>query len=134
MKSIEEIKEYLSEVKSAVKSDRYTIALNSKRQANNFLFDNYVIDEAMAKEILLSLKATDFSHTLQNEHKGYENEVLYVFEKTVKLLERYGTSIKDVSLYIKFNKLEDCFVIVISFHEQKYPLEFPYKNKEKGEM
>lgn len=64
MKSIEEIKEYLSEVKSAVKSDRYTIALNSKRQANNFLFDNYVIDEAMAKEILLSLKATDFSHTL----------------------------------------------------------------------
>ena len=30
-------------------------------------------------------------------------------------------------LYIKFNKLENCFVIVISFHEQKYPLTYYFR-------
>ena len=35
--------------------------------------------------------------------------------------------IKTVSLYIKFNKLESCFVIVISFHEQKYPLRYYFR-------
>ena len=34
---------------------------------------------------------------------------------------------KTVSLYIKFNKLENCFVIVISFHEQKYPLTYYFR-------
>lgn len=34
---------------------------------------------------------------------------------------------KMVSLYIKFNKLENYFVIVISFHEQKYPLTYYFK-------
>ena len=46
--------------------------------------------------------------------------------KDVMLLERMGTKEKQVSLYIKFNKLE-CYVIVISFHEQKYPLKYPFK-------
>ena len=34
---------------------------------------------------------------------------------------------KTVSLYIKFNKLDGCFVIVISFHEQKYPLTYYFR-------
>lgn len=34
---------------------------------------------------------------------------------------------KTVSLYIKFNKLENCFVIVISFHEQNYPLTYYFR-------
>ena len=38
-----------------------------------------------------------------------------------------GTEEKTVSLYIKFNKLENCFVIVISFHEQKYPLTYYFR-------
>ena len=46
---------------------------------------------------------------------GYEHENLYVFGKDVTLLERNGTE------EIKFNMLENCFVIVISFHEQKHP-------------
>ena len=79
---------------------------------------DYVIDEAKAKEIILSLTVMDFSEILQNEHKGFEHEKLYVFGKDVTLLERNGTEEKTVSLYIKFNKLENCFVIVISFHEQ----------------
>lgn len=119
-----DIEEYLFEVKKAVKDGKYRIARNFRRQDNMDLFLNYVIDEAKAKEILLSLSASDFSEILQNEHKGYEYEKLYVFGKDVRLLERVGNDEKTVSLYIKFNKLENCFVIVISFHEQKYPLKY----------
>ena len=35
-------------------------------------------------------------------------------------------SIKVLNM-IKFNKLENCFVIVISFHEQKYPLTYYFR-------
>jgi hypothetical protein len=122
-----DIEKYLSEVKVAVRDGRYRIEQNSRRQDNLDLFLNYVIDETKAKEILLGLTAFDFSEILQNEHKGFEHEKLYVFGKDVQLLERMGDSEKTVSLYIKFNKMEDCFVIVISFHEQKYPLKYYFK-------
>lgn len=122
-----DIERYLSEVKEAVGNDRYRLDRNAKRQDNINLFLNYVIDEAKAKEIILSLTVMDFSEILQNEHKGFEHERLYVFGKEITLLERNGTEEKTVSLYIKFNKLENCFVIVISFHEQKYPLTYYFK-------
>lgn len=122
-----DIEQYLSEVKDAVDNNRYRLDRNPKRQDNIDLFLDYVIDEAKAKEIILSLTAMDFSEVLQNEHKGFEHEKLYVFGKDVILLERNGTEEKTVSLYIKFNKLENCFVIVISFHEQKYALTYYFK-------
>ena len=53
--------------------------------------------------------------------------LLYTSGKDVILLERNGTKEKTVSLYIKFNKLDGCFVIVISFHEQKYPLTYYFR-------
>ena len=122
-----DIEKYLSEVKEAVEKDNYRLDRNARRQDNINLFLDYVIDEAKAKEIILSLTAMDFSEILQNEHKGFEHEKLYVFGKDVTLLERNGTEEKTVSLYIKFNKLENCFVIIISFHEQKYPLTYYFR-------
>ena len=125
------IESYLSEVKAAVISNRYRLDRNTKRQDNINLFLDYVIDEQKAKEIILSLNATDFSEILQNHHIGYEHEQLYVFGKDVNLLERIGVKEKKVSLYIKINKLENNFVIVISFHEQKYPLHYYFKQTDK---
>ena len=122
-----DIEQYLSEVKEAVEKDNYRLDRNARRQNNINLFLDYVIDEAKAKEIILSLTAMDFSEILQNEHKGYEHEKLYVFGKDVTLLERNGTEEKTVSLYIKFNKLDNEFVIVISFHEQRHPLTYYFK-------
>lgn len=122
-----DIEQYLSEVREAVENDRYRLDRNTKRQDNINLFLDYIIDEAKTKEIILSLTVMDFSDILPNEHKGYECERLYVFGKDVTLLERSGTEEKTVSLYIKFNKLENSFVIVISFHEQKYPLTYYFK-------
>src|SRR5699024_5935893 len=103
-----DIEQYLFEIKEAVGKDRYRISRNSKRKDNVDLFLDYVIDEARAKEIILSLTAKDFSEILQNEHRGFEHERLYVFGKDVTLLERSGNEEKTVSLYIKFNKLENC--------------------------
>ena len=122
-----DIEAYLSEVKDAVGKDRYRIARNSRRQDNIDLFLDYVIDEAGAREILLSLESIDFSCILQNEHKGFEQERLYVFGKEVSLLERNGTEETVVPLYIKMNNLETGFVIVISFHRQRHPLTYCFQ-------
>lgn len=122
-----DIEQCLDEVKDAVEKDNYRLDRNARRQDNINLFLDYVIDEAKAKDIILSLTVSDFSEILQNKHVGYEHERLYVFGKDVVLLERNGTEEKTVSLYIKFNKLENCFVIVISFHEQKHPLTYYFR-------
>ena len=115
-----EIEKYLLEVKNAIQGNRYRIERNSHRQDNINLFLDYVIDETKAKDILLGLTVTDFS-------KGYEHELLYVFGKDVELLERTGNKSKTVSLYIKFNKMDNCYVIVVSLHEQKYPIRYYFK-------
>lgn len=123
----DEIREYLSEVKAAVKANRYTIAINHNRQENRDLFIDYVLDEVGARDILLSLKVEDFSEIRQNEKEGYEHETLYIFGKDVRLLERFGNTKRLVSLYIKFNRLENRYVIVVSFHEQKFPLTYYFR-------
>lgn len=123
----EEIEEYLSDVKKAVSEDRYRLDRNSRRQDNIDLFINYVIDESKAKDIILSLEVMDFSEIVQNEHVGFKHEMLYIFGKDVQLLERTGTEEVTVSLYIKFNKLENNYVVVISFHEQHYPLNYYFR-------
>lgn len=126
-KSYEEIKRYITEVKSSIKAGKYRIALHEKRQANLDLFKTYIIDEASSKKILMSLTADDFCEALQNEHEGFEAEELYVFAKEVTLLQRFGTKEEKVALYIKFNKLENQFVIVISFHKQVHPLLYAFR-------
>ncbi len=118
---------YLTEVKEAIRKNNYRIERNPRRRDNINLFLDYVIDETTAKDILLGLTATDFSEVRQNEHKGYEHEQLYIFGKDVELLERMGNAVKTVSLYIKFNKLANCYVIVVSLHEQKYPMKYYFK-------
>lgn len=125
--TLNDIEIYLTEVKDAIQKNRYRIEMNSRRQDNRDLFLNYVIDETMARDILLGLTATDFSEILHNEHSGYEHELLYVFGKDVELLERMGNVSKTVSLYIKFNKTDKCYVIVVSLHEQRYPIHYYFK-------
>ena len=125
--TLNDIDIYLADVKDAIQKNRYRIDRNARRQDNINLFIDFVIDETMAKDILLGLTATDFSEILQNEHKGFEHEKLYVFGKDVELLEKIGNESKLVHLYIKINKLANCFVIVISMHEQKYPIKYFFK-------
>ena len=125
--TIADIDEYLEEVKEAIRVGRYRIEMNTNRQDNQDLFIDYIINEEKRKQILLSLTAMDFSDIRHNTHRGFEHELLYVFGKDVKLLQRFGSSEEQVSLYIKFNKLESRYVIVISFHKQNYPLNYMFK-------
>ena len=125
--TIADVEMYLEDVKEAINAGRYRIAMNENRQDNQDLFVDYVISEEQRKQILLSLEAADFSEIKHNTHKGYEHELLYVFGKDVKLLNRFGSEEEQVSLYIKFNKLESLYVIVISFHKQKYPLNYKFR-------
>lgn len=121
------IESFLKDMKKLVSIDQYRIMRGKRRQDNIDLFFDYVMDENCAKSILLSLTPEDFSKVLQNEHIGYEHELLYVFGKEVTLMKRFDSSEDTISLYIKLNRLENNFVIVVSFHIQKYPMEYMFK-------
>lgn len=125
--TIADIEKYLEDVKEAINAGRYRVEMNENRQDNQDLFMDYIVNEEKRKQILLSLTAMDFSEIRHNTHRGYEHELLYVFGKDVKLLRRFGSGEEQVSLYIKFNKLESRYVIVISFHKQKHPLNYKFK-------
>ena len=125
--SVSDVENYLEAVKCAVKARRYRLDMNDKRPDNRKLFQTYSLTEEDAENIILDLNAMDFSDAVPNEHVGYEHETLYIFGKEVLLIERYGTAEKLVPLYIKFNKLDNEFVIVISFHEQRHPLTYYFK-------
>ncbi|MBR3705351.1 MAG: hypothetical protein IKM19_00150 [Firmicutes bacterium] len=98
----EEVKIYLDEVKVAVSDKRYTI---SAREVNHRLFEEYLITEKDAETILLSLCVEDFCKIVPNEDPRYPHE----------------------RLYIKFNKLDGNYTVVISFHKQQYPLKYKFK-------
>lgn len=91
------------------------------------IYIDYVFTEADASNVILSLTAGDFSEAVQNDHLQHPEEILYIFDKDVKLLLRYGGAEELVSLYIKFNKLTSQYLIVISFHEQEYPMTYKFK-------
>ena len=125
--SVSDVENYLEAVKCAVKAHRYRLDMNAKRTDNRKLFDTYLLTMRDAENIILNLNVMDFSDAVPNEHAGFEHETLYIFGKEVLLIERYGTAEKLVPLYIKFNKLDNEFVIVISFHEQRHPLTYYFK-------
>lgn len=119
-----DVEQYLSDVFAAVNAGRYQI---SPRQKNQDIYIDYVFTEDDAKKVILSLTAYDFSDAVQNEHPQHPEEIIYIFGKDINLMPRYGDSEEMVSLYIKFNKLTNQYVIVISFHKQEYPLTYKFK-------
>ena len=119
-----DIEKYLSDVYTAIISGRYQI---SAREKNQDLYIDYVFKEDDAKKVILSLIPEDFSDVVSNEHAQHSEEILYIFGKDISLLPRFGGDEEQVSLYIKFNKLPNQYLIVISFHKQKYPLTYKFK-------
>jgi hypothetical protein len=70
----------------------------------------------------------DFCYSLHNTKPGYEHEVLYVFCPTT-IQHGVDDIPTRLELYMKFNILlsEEKYVIVISFHERKKPVEFLFR-------
>lgn len=119
-----DVEKYLSDVFVAVRTGRFQI---SPRQKNQDIHKRYVFTEDDAKKVILSLSTKDFSDVVRNEHPEHREEILYIFGKDIKLLSRFEETEEEVSLYIKFNKLANHFLIVISFHKQEYPLTYKFK-------
>lgn len=119
-----EVKAYLDELKRVVRSGRYRV---SPRGKNERLFIEYMVSEDDIRKIILGLKVEDFCEAVFNDHPGFEHELLYVFGKEVKLRSRFGGTKEAVGLYIKFNKLPNMYVVIISFHKQEYPLTYRFK-------
>ena len=119
-----DVEAYLHGVFAAVNAGRYQI---SPRLKNQSIYIDYIFTEADAKNVILSLTAEDFSDAVQNDHPQYSDEILYIFGKDIRLLPRYGGAEELVSLYIKFNKLTNQYLIVISFHKQDCPLTYKFK-------
>ena len=122
-----EIADYLTKAKKLIVQNKFSIALNSNRMTNLSLFDEYLIDEERIKIILLDLTEGDFCEKVQNKHVQFQYEWLYIFGKEISLMKRYEEKSEVVPLYIKFNMIENKFVIVISFHKQKYPLVYYFR-------
>lgn len=122
-----EINDYLGEAKKLILDAKFRIALNSNRLTNLSLFDEYLINEESVKSILLNLTVYDFCEKVQNKHANFNHEWLYVFGKEIDLIKRFEEKSEMVPLYIKFNKIEDKFLIVVSFHKQKYPLVYYFQ-------
>lgn len=110
-----EINDYLGEAKKLILDGKFRIALNSNRLTNLSLFDEYLINEESVKSILLNLTVYDFCEKVQNKHANFNHEWLYVFGKEIDLIKRFEEKSEMVPLYIKFNKIEDKFLIVVSF-------------------
>lgn len=119
-----DIEEYLQGVWNAIDAGKYQIA---SRPKNRELLIDYVISEKEVVDIIKSLTLMDFSDAVPNDHKGMEHEILYIFGKDIDLLERFENRERTVSLYIKFNKISDQYLFVISFHEQEHPLSYYFK-------
>lgn len=119
-----EVENYLADVRTAVKEGRYQV---SPRDKNRELFIDYVFTEDKRKEVLLSLTADDFSNAVWNDHPQHPEEILYIFGKDIFLMPRFGKEEEKISLYIKFNKWSNSYLIVISFHKQEYPLKYKFK-------
>lgn len=122
-----EINDYLGEAKKLILDGKFRIALNTNRLTNLSLFDEYLINEESVKSILLNLTVYDFCEKVQNKHANFNHEWLYVFGKEIDLIKRFEEKSEMVPLYIKFNKIEDKFLIVVSFHKQKYPLVYYFQ-------
>lgn len=121
-----EVKAYLGELKKLVRKGRYRVA---PRDKNAQVFVQYIFSEKDMRKIVLGLRVEDFCNAVYNEHSKFDDEVLYIFGKNVRLTSRYECEHKEVSLYIKINKPADAYVIIISFHEQEYPLTYRFKQK-----
>ena len=122
-----EINDYLGEAKKLILDGKFRIALNSNRLTNLSIFDEYLINEESVKSILLNLTVYDFCEKVQNKHANFNHEWLYVFGKEIDLIKRFEEKSEMVPLYIKFNKIEDKFLILVSFHKQKYPLVYYFQ-------
>lgn len=127
--SQKEIATILQKIKECVENNKYIIAQNENRQENVQFIQEYNLNSAKQKEILLSIKVDDFCHSLNNINPGFEHEILYVFCPQRTLFDVLGEE-EVVDIYTKFNIIEygqNKRVIAVSFHKRNKPISYCFR-------
>lgn len=117
---------YLQDTKALIRNNNYAICYGSNRQANCQLLMNYSINEYDIRLILLNLTIMDFIECYPNRKVQFQNEIMYVFGKTLQLLSINSGEFETVHLYIKMCTV-NAFCTVVSFHLAQYPLRYAFK-------
>ncbi len=63
----------------------------------------------------------------KNDIELYLTEVKDSIQKGQYRIERNSRGLDNLNLFLDYVKLEDCYVIVVSLHEQKYPIKYYFK-------
>lgn len=125
----QQIDAILLEINDCVNRNKFTIEKNINRQENRKLIEDYNLYDSKIKSILLSIKTTDFCHSLQNKKIGYEHETLYVFCPQRTLFDILGEE-EFVDIYTKFNIIkygEGKIVYTVSFHKRNKPINYLFR-------
>jgi len=90
------------------------------RDKNKELREKYFVDDSRTKEILLSLTAEDYICSEESDNEDFPDDIVHIFIKTEKLIQRFADSFVDVNLYIKFTwpRQNNKKLLIISFHEE----------------
>ena len=121
----EEISDTLKTIQKCMREDKYSISQNANRIENNDFMAEYNLTTAKIKDIISAIEVTDFCYGLQNEHIGFEHEILYVFCPQIEL--PYGNVVEVIDIYSKFNILDGERVVVISFHKRNHPINYLFR-------
>lgn len=114
----------IKRLRYTIKNGKYGVDYTiSRREKNNRLREEYLIDDAKITYILNELSVEDYVKSENSINEDYLDDVVHVFEKVVPLIRRYrGIEVTDVRLYIKltWTKIDKRKMIIISFHEAEY--------------
>jgi len=127
--SRDQIEAVLHTIHDCVTRGHFGIAQNENRKENLDFIQNYNLNYARQKDILLKIEPEDFCHTLKNTKIGYEHEILYVFCPQMALFNFEGEE-EQVDIYIKLNIVKydaGTRIITISFHKKNKPAYYLFK-------
>lgn len=113
---LDNIKKSLNKKKSFILSDR---------DKNNYFCSEYSLSSKIMKQILKNLTIYDFTKVMDNNHKEYAGEKLYLFAPKIELVNSMGKKEK-IQIYLKINYVCNT-IVIISLHKCDYPLKYAFK-------
>jgi len=119
----EEVQELLDKMK--MKLNKKNSFILSDRDKNNSFCSEYSLSSKIIKKILKNLTIFDFAKVMDNCHKDYVDEKLYLFAPRLELVNSCGEK-ELVQIYLKINYICNTIVIV-SLHKCDYALKYAFK-------
>ena len=121
----------LEKMRECVEVGEFTIL---QRDSNVDFITAYSITELAQRDILLSLEIEDYCESEPSEK--VPGSYVHVFGSRPNLTDSHGTPCS-VDMYIKFEIVEKPYgsrTVFISFHEQLFPMTFPFRTLTKENL